>query len=579
MHRGGVRNRYPCVRRADHFSFPELQATVFGPLANRLNVSAFLFRRASVVRGGAVVAGLLLLIAGGWRASGLLLPAGQADLIVERAKLGTFVHDVVERGEVESSANVNVSCEVQSQNAEGVRIIEIVPEGTMVKAGDFLVKLDDAKLRTDRATQQIAVNTAAAALSQAEYEREAQIIAKQEYELGKFKEEEAKLESELLVAEENIRRAKNVLKFSKRMAARGYIDRFKLEADQFGVAKYEKELRVAQVKLDVLRNYTKIKMVKELESKIKISEAKVKSEGAKHQIELDKLAQLESQLEKCTIKAPIDGQVVYAELQRWLRNNGDDAIRAGTRVREQQVIIRLPDPKQMQVKARISEARVDRVKAGMKVKIELDALPGLELHGQVRKVNPYPSDDNWFSSNVKEYATFIEISDPPNALRPGMSAHVAIRVETQPEALQVPVQAVVQRDSKFYCLVRERTKLAAREVLIGPSNEKFLVIRDGLTEGQEVAMNPRAHLDEVGLPAIDLEPAKLAAQSKPAGGPEAAVEAKPVAAGEADAKPAADPAKEPGTKATAEAAAATAEATPKSTADPAASSARTGPGG
>ncbi|HJT32045.1 MAG TPA: HlyD family efflux transporter periplasmic adaptor subunit [Pirellulales bacterium] len=567
----------PFFRRADQFSFRELQATVFGPLANRLNAFLLLFRRASWVRGGTVVAGLLLLIAGGWRASGLLLPAGQADLIVERAKLGTFVHDVVERGEVESSANVNVSCEVQSQNAEGVRIIDIVPEGTMVKAGDFLVKLDDAKLSTDRATQQIAVNTAAAALSQAEYEREAQIIAKQEYELGKFNEEEAKLESELLVAEENIRRAKNVLKYSKRMAARGYIDRFKLEADQFGVAKYEKELRVAQVKLDVLRNYTKIKTVKELESKIKISEAKVKSEGAKHQIELDKLAQIESQLEKCTIKAPIAGQVVYAEIQRW-RSNGDDAIRAGTRVREQQVIIRLPDPKKMQVKARISEARVDRVKAGMKVKIELDALPGLELHGQVKKVNPYPSDDNWFSSNVKEYATFIEILDPPNALRPGMSAHVAIRVETQPAALQVPVQAVVQREGKFYCLVRERAKLAAREVLIGASNEKFLVIRDGLTEGQEVAMNPRAHLDEVGLPAIDVEPTKLASQSQLAGGSKSAADAKPAAAGEVNAKPEADPAKEPGAEATATSQA-TAESTPKSTADRASPSAGTGPGG
>ncbi len=52
--------------------------------------------------------------------------------------------------------------------------------------------------------------------------------------------------------------------------------------------------------------------------------------------------------------------------------------------------------------------------------------------------------------------------------------------------------------------------LAAREVLIGSSNEKFLVIREGLTEGQEVVMNPRAHLEEVGLPAVDIESPKVA---------------------------------------------------------------------
>lgn len=529
------------------------------------------------VRPAIVVAGLALLAAGGWRASDLFLPASHAELIAERARLGAFVHDVVERGEVESSANVNVSCEVQSQNAEGVRIIEIVPEGTAVKAGDFLVKLDDAKLSTDRATQQIAVNTAAAALSQAEYEREAHLIARQEYEFGKFKEEEAKLESELLVAEENIRRAKNVLKYSKRMAARGYIDRLKLEADEFGVAKYQKELRVAQVKLDVLRNYTKIKTVKEHESKIKIAEAKVKSEGAKHQIELDKLAQIESQLAKCTIKAPIDGQVVYAEIQRW-RSNGDDAIRAGTRVREQQVIIRLPDPKKMQVKAKISEARVDRVKAGMKVKIELDALPGLVLRGQVKKVNPYPSDDNWFNSNVKEYATFVEIFNPPDALRPGMSAHVAIRIETKPRAVQVPVQAVVQREGKYYCLVRERAKLAAREVLIGSSNDKFICIRDGVAEGEEVAMNPRAHLDEVGLPAVDIDVSKVASQDEPTGNDKlASTDAKPPSA-EGNAPQTTEPAKEASVEATADAAKPAAE-TKAQTADPASGSTDVGPGG
>jgi HlyD family secretion protein len=310
--------------------------------------------------------------------------------------------------------------------------------------------------------------------------------------------------------------------------------------------------------LDVLRDYTKAKTLKKHESDIKTAESKVKSEGAKHQIELDKLAQMESQLDKCTIKAPIAGQVVYAELERW-RSNGDDAIRAGTRVREQQVIIRLPDPKKMQVKASIGEARVDRIKAGMKVKIQLDALPGLELHGAVKKVNPYPSNDNWFSSNVKQYATFIEILDPPDALRPGMSAHVAIRVETKPKALQVPVQAVVERGGKFYCLVRDSlAKLAAREVLLGLSNEKFLVIREGLSDGQEVVMNPRAHLAEVGLPAIDAEASKLAAQDEPA-----SPAVQPV--GQASAEPQAE---------------STADATTKSTVEPAASTTiDPGPGG
>ncbi|HEV3343146.1 MAG TPA: efflux RND transporter periplasmic adaptor subunit [Pirellulales bacterium] len=510
--------------------------------------------------GSALVAAAVVtvIMIGVWSIRGLLWPTPDAQLIVERAKTGAFVHDVVERGEVESSANVDVVCEVQSQNAEGVRIIEIASEGTLVKTGDFLVKLDDAVLRTDRAKQLIDVNTSEAALAEAQNNLEALRIAKREYEEGTFKQEDAKLESELLVAEENIRRAESCLKYSRKMLARGYIDRAKFEADEFAVAKYGKELEVAQIKLEVLRNFTKVKTLKEHETKIKTAETKVNSERAKNEVEREKLARIEKQLEKCTIKAPIDGQVVYAEMERW-RSNGDSAIRPGTRVREQQVIIRLPDPKKMQVKARISEARVDRVKADMSVKVELDALPGLVLHGRVKKVNPYPSSDNWFNSNVKEYATFVEIDDPPEALRPGMSAHVSIRVQTLPDALQVPVQAVVERSDKFYCLVRDtQGKLSAREVLIGSTNEKFLVIREGLSEGQEVVMNPRAHLEEVGLPAVDIETAKIASHDKaspdksektpsesksaePAGTaskPAADVTAKSAKAGAADAAPA-----------------------------------------
>lgn len=135
------------------------------------------------------------------------------------------------------------------------------------------------------------------------------------------------------------------------MARKGYVDWSKVEADEFGLEKYCKEREVAKIKLDVLRDYTKEKTLRKHESDIKTAEAKVKSETAKHQIELEKLGQIESQLKKCVITAPRDGQVVYAQKEPW-RSTGDDAIRAGTRVREQQVLIRLPDPTKMQVKAR-----------------------------------------------------------------------------------------------------------------------------------------------------------------------------------------------------------------------------------
>lgn len=57
-----------------------------------------------------------------------------------------------------------VRCEVQSRTAgtNGVKIIEIVPEGTNVKKGEFLIRFDDAALKSERTSQLINVGTAEA---------------------------------------------------------------------------------------------------------------------------------------------------------------------------------------------------------------------------------------------------------------------------------------------------------------------------------------------------------------------------------------------------------------------------------
>ncbi len=418
------------------------------------------------------------------------------EVMTQRPVVREFVNDIVERGELESSANVELRCEVAS--SEGVRILEIVAEGSPVAAGDVLVQLDDSTLRKDLAAQKIAVNNAEAALSKATNDHAAALIARKEYEVGLFVQEEQKLESELFVAEENSRRAANFLKYSQILASRGYITDVQLESDQFSVEKFGKDLQAAKTKLNVIREYTKPKTLKKHDADIKTAEANTNAEQAKLEIELEKLKNLESQLEKCTIKAPSAGQVVFANQNRW---RGDEfLVRKGNRVRERQIIVMLPDSTKMQVKTKIGEARVDRVKPGMSVVVQVEALRGTELKGTVKTVNAYATDENWINPNVKEFDAIITLDAPPKTLKPGMSSKVSIRVETQSDVLLVPIQAVVERGDKHYCVIRESSgKLSLRELLIGSTNDKFIIIKDGLNTTDDVVMNPRAHLAAVGL--------------------------------------------------------------------------------
>lgn len=441
------------------------------------------------------------------------------EIITRRPIVGEFINDIVERGEVESSSNIELRCEVSS--AQGVRILEIVDEGTPVNVGDVLVQLDDSSIRKDLTTQEIAVNTAKAAYSKAKNEFDAAEIARKEYEEGTFVQDEQKLESELFVAQENSRRAENFFNHSRKLAVKGYITDTQLESDRFAVAKYKKDLDAAETKLMVIRTYTKPKELKKHDSEINTARANVAAEEAKLAIETEKLDSLKSQLEKCVIKAPSAGQVVYNNVDRWRQD--DFYIRKGGLVRERQAIIKLPDVTKMQVKAKVGEARVDRVKPGMSAVVITEAIRDVELKGKVSTVSAYASGENWFNPNVKEYDAVIVVEDPPATLKPGMSAQVKIRVETLADVVQIPVQTVVERDGKHYCILRDRQgKLASRELLIGSTNDKFIVVKDGVGPEDEVVMNPRAHLARVGLKdAEDSSATKPKAEEPPTAGPAA----------------------------------------------------------
>jgi len=169
-------------------------------------------------------------------------------------------------------------------------------------------------------------------------------------------------------------------------------------------------------------------------------------------------------------------------------------------VRERQIIIRLPNANDMQVKATVNEARVTLVRPGLPVTIRVDALKDELIEGVVTKVNQYAEAGGYSSGNIKKYATFVKIVNPPPGLRVGMNAEVRIHVERMSDALQVPVQGLAELKGHYFSLVQNGEDYSTREVKIGTTNDKVATIVDGLKEGDKVVMNPRASGGLLKLP-------------------------------------------------------------------------------
>jgi len=408
---------------------------------------------------------------------------------------GILLVTVTEDGNLESASNVDVKCQVLG----GSTILWIVPDGSTVKKGDEIVRLDAATIEDQVNTQKIAFEKAQAARIQAEKEHSAAKISVQEYAEGTYLKELKTLQAAVTVAQENMNSAKNTLDHTIRLARKGYVTSLQRESQEFAVQRAQLDLDAAVMAVDVLEKFTRAKTLEDLTSKEATAEAKMRSELASLTLEDSKLKRLESQVANSVIVAPADGMVVFANDMNRGRGGGQQgaAVEEGAAVRERQTLVRLPDLSKMQVKVIVHESKVDLLKPGMPAKIKIQ---GREFQGAVTSVANQPESGSWFGSNVKEYAAIVRIEGQHAGLKPGMTAEVEIEVANLKDVISVPVIAVVERGGKFYCWVRRGGTPKPVEVMIGASNTTKIEIKDGLVEGDQVLLNPRVFEAELGPP-------------------------------------------------------------------------------
>lgn len=420
-------------------------------------------------------------------------------VLVQRVERGDFEAFVTEPGDVASSSNVEVRCRVKSRGAAGTAIVKICEEGVNVAKGDFLIQFDDSVLQQELLAQKIVVTNDKALLVQANNDLANAKRTLREFDKGTYQLEIEKLDSEVFVAQEERQRAEVSLAHGEKLFARGFITRLQLKAEQFAFEKAKKDLAAAESKRKVYIEFTREKMIGEYEAEIKKQEAAV--EAAEFTLELSqkKLTEIEEQIGFCLVTAPSAGQVVYAAD----RDRGDAAqvIEEGTVVRENKVVIRLPDLKKMQVEVKINEAYVNRIKPEQPATIELDADPDAVLVGKVKEVAAYPFPVRWHGAPI-EYGAVITLIDPPATIRPGLRAKVKIMFESEPSVLQVPLAAVIEHGQQHFCLVRDADHWRPQLVEIGKNNDSRIIVRHGLDEGEQVSLTPFRHIKRSELPDV-----------------------------------------------------------------------------
>jgi multidrug resistance efflux pump len=236
---------------------------------------------------------------------------------------------------------------------------------------------------------------------------------------------EAKFED--LAHQVDQKRAQNRADAEKRLA-----DRHQAEAD---LAKAEIQIRKGPLlsEIDLLKNQAKFEAAQARVASLKLSnEFRDQAEAAALRIlELQRdrqkvgLERSQRNLDRLVIKATLDGMVALENI--W-RNGAQGPAQEGDQLWSGQPLLRIFDPRQMEVRAYVNEPEGVLLKPGAVAKVRLDAYPDLVFDAQLDSASPVASSA--LDSPVKAFAARFTLRQTDPHLLPDLSA--AIIVEARP---------------------------------------------------------------------------------------------------------------------------------------------------
>jgi len=182
---------------------------------------------------------------------------------------------------------------------------------------------------------------------------------------------------------------------------------------------------------------------------------------------------------KMVIHSPMDGIVVLNNI--WL-NGRMGHVQEGTEVRPGVAFMRVVDTSQMDVRAKINQEDLPFLGVGQTAAVHLDAYPGLSFSGLLQQVAPL-GDAGEFSKKVRTFDGIFSIQGSDPRLMPDLSAAVDVRLDSEKNALIVPVESVATGKDGPYVWLKSGMGFVKQPVRTGQENDLDIVIESGLSPG------------------------------------------------------------------------------------------------
>ena len=365
-----------------------------------------------------------------------------------KVQKGQFEISVISAGELLAEKSVDIKGPEIAMGRDirffNIKIQDLIPEGTVVKEGDYIATLDRTDLNNSLKDAQDLLTT-----------------------------RQTNLDMKLLDSAVVLNDLRDGIKNQRFIVQEA--------AMTLHNSKYEPPTTIRQAEIELDKSQRSLEQLQRSYTQIL---AQNKTDIINQNYWVNKVSRrvkdIEEVLSEFTVKAPAPGMVIYK--REWSGNKR----KVGSMIDPfDRVVATLPDLTSMLSKTYVNEIDVSKMKIGQNVNITIDAFPKKMYTGTVSFVANV--GEKLLNSDDKVFEVQIKVAGSDLALRPSMTTGNKIIVSTVKDAIYIPVECVQAGvDSIPFVYTKKGIK---QIVLLGESNEKYVLIEKGLDAGTLLYLN------------------------------------------------------------------------------------------
>ncbi len=361
-------------------------------------------------------------------------------------KRGTFNEELTEEGTIHAVNSVSITAPSISYRYGGLKITSIVRDGKEIVKGDTVLTFDPSELKKAIITAQQQIE-----IANAEFDK---LKATQQSEIED-------LESDL-----------EITNISQKIS--------KINFEQAG---YESEVTRKEINLKLeTANIALARAHEQIENKKKIQKEEIFQKALNIKQLTATLNDANGCLNNLFVISPGPGIAILKE--NWMTNQkwqvGDQPWSGTT-------LIELPDMNQMMAELKINEVDIAKITPGLKVEIKPDAYSDTTFSGKVIAIaNLAQNKDS--KTKIKIFPVQILIDNKSSSLLPGLTVSCKIKINEIAGVFYVPIEAIFKDQGNEFVYVKTSSGYKRKDIKVGPVNTDFVVIKEGLTENEELAL-------------------------------------------------------------------------------------------